>query len=325
MNAVRSVPLVAVIIPVYDTPPAFLQEAIESVRGQHEVRWELVIALDASTEACGRIATQIAALDPVRIAVVGEVGGNPRGASAARNRGVAHSRAPMLGFLDADDVLEPSWLGERLALLREHADVAMVYGPSLYWHSWRPSGDRSGRMRDFVPKLGVAPQVVHYPPTLVTRLLDGTATVPVPCSILLRRAAFEAVGGFDETSREEYEDQALYTSLALRFALLADDRVLDRYRQHPHSMTARRGRDETLARANFLDWLELETAAAGVDDAAIGRSIERERWKLRYPRLARLLRLARKAVARVEPVSRHRGTRVPQRDDSAVRKPAAPA
>jgi glycosyltransferase involved in cell wall biosynthesis len=306
MDGSADEPLVAVIIPVHVTPPQFLREAIESVRRQTERRWELVVALDAAAESCSSVALEMAALDPGRVAVVGEVGGTPRGASTARNRGVAHSRAPMLGFLDADDRLEPEWLRSRLALLEAHPAVAMVYGPSRYWYSW--TGAESDQTRDFVPDPGIETHVVHPPPTLVTSLLDGTATVPVPCSILVRRWAFEAIGGFDETSRELYEDQALYASLGLRFPLLADDRVLDWYRQHPESMTARVSRpDGTRARWNYLDWLEREMMAAGIDDQAIRRAIDRERWKIRHPALARVLRLSRRAVARVLPLGR-RGT-----------------
>lgn len=303
-------PVAAIVIPVHATPPEFLREAIESVRAQRETRWELVISLDAATDACDEVARDMAASDPARISVVGDVGGTPQRASAARNRGAAGTRAPVLGFLDGDDVLDPDWLGERLALLEAHPEVAMVYGSSLYWYSWTGAS----RSNDFVPRLGVPPRAVQPPGSLIVPMLDGTASVPVPSSILVRRWAFDSIGGFDETSRELYEDQAFYASIGLRFPVIADDRVLDRYRQHPASMTARFAADSARqARWNHLVWLEREVERAGIRDHAIQRAIGRERWKMRHRVLAKVLRMVRRLVNGAHDASpaRKRDTRSP--------------
>lgn len=291
-------PAVSVVLPVHDTPAAFLREAIASVRAQRDVAWELIIVMDATTTGCAVLAHAAAEEDPGRIRVVGQVGGTPRGASAARNLGIANSRGDMIGFLDADDLYEPDALATRLALLEAHPEVAMVYGTTLYWHQW--SGDAADRTRDYVPPLGVAAGSVHTPPSLVARFLTGSAAIPTPCSILVRRSAIDAVGGFDESFQGLYDDQVFYARLALRFTLLADGHVLDRYRQHPESMTARASRvREREARARFLTWLETEALAAGVHDAALQRAIARGRWKLKHPRLARIIRFARHTVHRL--------------------------
>ena len=44
-------PLISIIMPVYNTPEAFLREAIESVLNQVYPYWELCIADDASTHS----------------------------------------------------------------------------------------------------------------------------------------------------------------------------------------------------------------------------------------------------------------------------------
>jgi glycosyltransferase involved in cell wall biosynthesis len=291
-------PVVSVVLPVHNTRPEFLREAIESVRCQAEQRWELVISLDAASAACASVAGEFAALDPQRIVVVGESGGQPRGVSAARNMGVARARATMIGFLDADDVLEPRALAERRRLLEANPEVAMVYGSTLYWHSW--NGNSSNQRRDHVPELGVPVGVVMASVQIVSRFIEGSATVPCTCSILVRRSAIDASGGFDDSFPGLYEDQTLYARLGLRFPMLAGDQVLDRYRQHEESMTAAASRSrENATRARFLAWLENEMSAAGVADGALTATIARERRRLEYPRLARIIRLVRRAARRL--------------------------
>ena len=305
MHDVALDPLVSVVLPVHDTSPGFLQEAIESVRRQTEARWELVVVLDAASRACARVAHDMASLDPARIRVVGEVGGAPRGLSGARNLGVSHSRAPVIGFLDADDAYEPGRLAERLARLTACPEAAMAYGPTLYWHSWEGHAPSANRKHDYVPDLGVEGGSVQPPPVFVLRFVSGRAPLPCTCSILVRRSAIEAVGGFEETFQGLYEDQVFYARVGSRFPVVVDDRVLDRYRQHPASMTARASREyQRQMRVKFLDWLEVEMRSADLDYEAIQRVIAHERWKLRHPALARLLRIPRKAANRLLPVTR---------------------
>src|SRR5690606_13275691 len=259
-------------------------EAIESVRMQRNVRWELVIVLDAASAQAAQVAHAEAIRAPGQIIIVGAAGGAPGGLSAARNLGIAQSRAAAVAFLDADDVLEPDALARRLAALDAHPDTAMVYGSTLYWHSW--TGSTADRGRDFVPDLGVVPRRVYPAPTLVPPLLDGSAAVPCTCSLLVRRWALEACGGFDPEFRDLYEDQVFYARIALRFPVVAEDWILDRYRQHRDSMSARAdSARQREARANFLDWLEREIESIGVRDESLARTLVREQWKVQHPRL----------------------------------------
>jgi glycosyltransferase involved in cell wall biosynthesis len=297
-------PLVAVVITVYDTPSRFFREAIESVRAQREDRWELVIVLDASNDECAHVARQFAADDP-RIRVVGEAGGTPRGLSAARNFGVSHTNAPVIALLDGDDVFEPLHLSEGLRLLEKHGRAAMAFGTSLYWYSW--NGNETDGRRDHVPPLHVEPDTLHAPPVFVLHFIQGLALVPCPCSIFVRRSAMDAIGGFDESFRDLYEDQVFYARLALRFPVVAHGQVLDRYRQHPASMTASAGRArEHAARTRFLNWLESEVAAVGLEDRTTRHAIAWERWHLRHPGTARVLRGARKGLRLASAIIRRR-------------------
>jgi len=92
-------PLVSVIIPCRNAA-AWLGDAIESCLGQSWQHLEIVVVVDASTDSSREVARRyrprgVIALDSPR-----------RGASAARNVGLARARGALIQFLDADDVLD---------------------------------------------------------------------------------------------------------------------------------------------------------------------------------------------------------------------------
>jgi glycosyltransferase involved in cell wall biosynthesis len=58
-----------------------------------------------------------------------------RGTSESRNLGMRHATGEFLCFLDADDMWHPEFLSVLVDLLAENAEVSMVYGPALLWHT----------------------------------------------------------------------------------------------------------------------------------------------------------------------------------------------
>ena len=256
---------------------AHLAEAIDSVRAQTETDWELLLIDDGSTDASLAIGRAAAHADP-RIHLLPASDDAPRGAAAARNAGIAAARGDFVAFLDADDVFEPHMLATTLAAAADHPSAAMVFGPTLWWHpdasgrDWRETTDgRAGRL--------------HRAPALLRSLiLLQHGEVPCTCSVLVRRSAIDAVGGFDERFHL-YEDQTLWVKLFHRHDVYVTPVCLSRYRQHAGSVSARAAAADQYdrltahaARAPFLAWVE-----------------EYLRDAPRDPRLARALRLARAA------------------------------
>ena len=106
----KATPLMSVVMPVFNPEPAFLQEAIESVRSQIWPNWELCIADDASTDP--RIPTLLAkaAAADARIRLVRrETNGH---ISAASNSALALARGEWIVLFDHDDRLTPEALYE---------------------------------------------------------------------------------------------------------------------------------------------------------------------------------------------------------------------
>lgn len=233
---------------------AYLAEAIDSVRAQTETDWELLLIDDGSTDGSAAIAADAARADP-RIRLLPTPGNAPRGAAAARNAGIAAARGTFVAFLDADDVFEPHMLATTLAAATAHPSAAMIFGPTLWWH---PDGSARDQLE---PMHGQAGRL-HRPPTLLTSLiLLQRGHVPCVCSVLVRRAALEVVGGFDERFHL-YEDQTLWVKLFRNYDVYVTPVCLSRYRQHAGSASARAVAEglyarqaEHAARGPFLAWI----------------------------------------------------------------------
>lgn len=154
--------LISVIVPVYNGE-AFVTDAITSILRQDYQPLELLVVDDGSTD---HSAALIKDLDPA-VQVIGQ---DNMGTSVARNRGVAASRGDWLAFLDADDLWTPGKLVRQASLLEEDPSLDVVWG-----HVQEFSG--------------------AVPPDP-----DPSRATPAqhPGTMLIRRTAFDRVGGFSE-------------------------------------------------------------------------------------------------------------------------------
>ncbi len=155
----------SVIIPVFNGE-LYLAEAIGSVLRQTRPPDEVVVVDDGSTDGSAALAEGFAG---VRC-----VSQENQGQPAALNRGVEETRGSLLAFLDADDVWVPEKLALQLLALGEDPRLDMVFGHA----------------EQFVDP--------GAPEAVVPRLEAGRTVMPahLPSALLVRREAFERVGGF---------------------------------------------------------------------------------------------------------------------------------
>lgn len=168
---------------------------------------ELIVVDDASPDGTEQVVQSFN--DPRVVYLRHE---SNRGASAARNSGIARSRGEWVVFLDDDDELLPSSL-RRIAgyLSRAPRGLAFTWGGIERWNSRSAATERR-------------------------------TTPPIPCSHLgaatgqaltVRRDALTAVGGFDE-SLPAVEDFDLLIRLGQRFVGAPVHDVLVRVHLHSH-------------------------------------------------------------------------------------------
>jgi hypothetical protein len=137
---------------------------------------------------------------------------------------------------------------------------------------------------------------------LVERFLRGQAQTPATCGVLLRRAAVEQAGGFEDSFRGIFEDQAFFFKIALTARVFAEEGCWDRYRQHPDSMCqVLRARREwhpvapSPAERTFLVWLGNYLREQRMTDPRVWRAYERKMFPYRHPRAYAAWTLARRA------------------------------
>jgi glycosyltransferase involved in cell wall biosynthesis len=192
---------VSVVIPTYNRAHLSV-DAVASVLAQHHTDLELVVVDDGSTDDTAAL---IGAIRDRRLTYVRA---RHAGVSAARNLGVRRTSGDLVAFLDSDDLWQRDKLACEVAVLARHPEVDVVFsdlekrhGDRVYGSFMRQTAVFSRRLRD-----------VSYPDGLVLppreMQLCLLEEVPIkPSALVVRRAAFERVGGFDEawTSSEDWE------------------------------------------------------------------------------------------------------------------------
>ncbi len=169
-------PRVSIIVPCHNGG-RFLDGLLASLDAQTFRDFETVIVDDGSTEAA--TLEKLAALAP-GIRVVHQ---ENRYLPAARNRGFLEARAELVLPLDCDDTLEPSYLAETVSILENApADVGFVF--------------THVRLTDTLT--GLLPRHLNRFDQLFLNLL--------PYCMLIRKSAWQVVGGYDETMRGGMED-----------------------------------------------------------------------------------------------------------------------
>ena len=98
-------PLISVIMPIYNAPVKWLTIAIKSIEEQSYTNWELCIVDDGSKDPQGKYAVERLAQKDSRIRLEGME--ENRGISAASNRALDMARGEFIALVDQDDELTP--------------------------------------------------------------------------------------------------------------------------------------------------------------------------------------------------------------------------
>jgi glycosyltransferase involved in cell wall biosynthesis len=162
---------VSVVIPCFNAA-SYIAEAIAGVLAQIEPGDEVIVVDDGSTDASARVVAEFGA-------AIRSIHQPNLGISAARNRGIAHSRGDCIAFLDADDLWPAGSLALRRRALAAEAGVDCAFG----WVEPFISPDLPDELRSAIRDPG---------PAQSGRLAG---------SLLVRRQVFEQVGLFDSQFR----------------------------------------------------------------------------------------------------------------------------
>jgi len=195
--------LISVIIPTYQRADRLVR-AVESVLGQSDASFELIVVDDGSTDATARRMEPYAAR-------VGYHRREHSGVSAARHAGVRLARGQWLAFLDSDD----EWLSGKLSAQRQFHRDNPDLRVSQTGEIWIRNGVR------------VNPCKHHAKPRGDVFVASLNRCLVSPSAVMLHRDIFDEVGGFDE-DLPVCEDYDLWLRLGsrVRFGLVEEALVI---------------------------------------------------------------------------------------------------
>ncbi len=213
-------PALSVALSVYNGE-RYLDEAIESVRGQTFADFEFLILDDGSHDASPAIIARHAARDP-RIRVITR---ENRGLVASLNELLHAARAPVIARMDADDLCHPERFARQLAFLNEHPDHGVV-------GCWNRHIDEQGRECHVA---GADHATDHA--GILAAISAGQTPLSHPTACY-RRDLVLSVGGYHAAFRH-CEDLDLWLRLATRTRLANLPERLLAYRRHDAQVSSR--------------------------------------------------------------------------------------
>ncbi len=245
-------PRVGVIVTSYNYG-RYLGQALDSLVAQTWTDFEVLIIDDGSTDDTPEVAQAYLGDTRFRYLRTDHVG-----QPAAKNLGIAATRAPLLGFLDADDRWHPTKLALQMALFEADPELGVAYClPRVI--------DDAGRAIDYLPPRPARGWVL--PQMLVQNFVCFS-------SVMVRRDVFDRVGVFNEQiplaidyelwlrvaarTRFDYVDQALvdYRTGHANLSSRTEERlqivlgIMDRFLSDPEH---RRSIDPAVIRRAYLD------------------------------------------------------------------------
>jgi glycosyltransferase involved in cell wall biosynthesis len=209
---------VSVIIPTYNRA-AMLREAIESVLEQRNATFELIVIDDGSSDDTAAMLTALCReRSVVRFETIAH-----SGVAASRNRGVELACAPLVAFLDSDDLWHRDKLACQLGFMRANPSLQISQCQEI----WIRNGRRVNPGQRHLKRDGD-----QFVESLRTCLVSSSAAI-------MQTELFRALDGFDDAmlAAEDYD-------LWLRIMLDHEVGLLDE-----HLLTRRGGRSDQLSAA----------------------------------------------------------------------------
>ena len=213
--------MVGVIVPVHGFAP-YLAEALDCILTQEPAPAAVLVVDDASPHPLALHPDHAPHCALVRRERCG-------GPAAARATGLQALEAgvELVALCDADDAWAAGKLAAQLDAFERFADAALCFGRALVVGAdGRATGERWTKLAGGL----------HAGPSLAAQLYESN---PIPTSsVVLRRAALEAAGGFQSPVRLA-EDWDLWLRLAARGdPFVGAPEAVVRYRRHPGGLTA---------------------------------------------------------------------------------------
>ena len=211
-------PAISIIMPAYNVEP-YVGDAIRSALAQTFTDFELIVVDDGSKDGTAAVVKDLARQD-ARIQLVQQPN---RGLAGARNSALRASRGDFFALLDSDDLWEPSFLEEQLAILHAHREVDIVTG-----NGWYLGGAKHGQAARPWPDSRPAPDLAS--------IIGDEWSVFIMS--VFRRHVYTTIGPFDESMRSNEDYDFWLRAAVAAFTFARNPRPLGHYRVRNDSLSA---------------------------------------------------------------------------------------
>lgn len=184
--------LVSIIVPCYNQAH-FLSEALQSVLEQTYTNWECIIVNDGSPDNTEHVAKAWCKKDERFKYVYKENGG----LSSARNAGIKITQGEFILPLDADDILDKTYLEKTIPELENDDSLAIVTCYSKFFSKHRDT-------------------IIHELKPVGTTYHAMLFENSIIATSLYRKKCWEDVGGYDENMKNGFEDWEFWIAILKR-------------------------------------------------------------------------------------------------------------
>ena len=187
-------PDIAVAVCTYNRAE-MLRRALDSLTCQEtdeKFSYEIVVIDDGSTDGTSGVVKEIARRSQVPVKYVREEG---KGIAPARNRGIKESQGAWIAFFDDDQLAEPDWLKELLAMASK-TGAPCVGGCRLLHLSEQELSGLSPICRAILGEVFYGDEPMKC----------GRKTYTSTGNVIINPSIFDAVGYFDESLSQGGED-----------------------------------------------------------------------------------------------------------------------
>lgn len=252
-------PLISFVTPVYNTPPAYLDDLLASFREQTPGLCEWVLSDDGSTSV--KTAAWLKAHEGERGVVIVRSAVNG-GIAVASNAGIAASRGAWIGFVDHDDAIAPFAAALLARVIRDNPDVIFIYTDEAI-------ADKKLTIQDF-----------FFKPAYDDALLSGVNYINHLS--LYRRDRLDEIGGF----REGFDGSQDYDLLLRYLKGVGRDHI--RHLPYPAYLWRRDGSSYSV---KFIEKATINARRAlreAYDNAKVEPALDPNLHRVRFPAMAKV-------------------------------------
>jgi len=175
----------AIIIPVYNTKPNYIQEAINSALNQTLKDIEIIVVNDGSTNQ--ETLKYLKELEKDnRLKIIHQ---ENKGPSSARNTGIKEANSKYILPLDSDDKIDPTYIQKAIKVIKADDEIGMVYCEAKLF--------------------GTKNKKWELPEYNKEEFIFNNC---IFCSALFKKELWQKVGGYNENMQSGIEDYDMWLS-----------------------------------------------------------------------------------------------------------------